>query len=490
MSFILFPTQLFENITSLKNKKVYLIEDPLFFYDKQRITSYNRNKLIYHRATMRKYYDYLLSKKINVTYINYQKNYKDCYKKISKHDIVNIYEPYDKLLVTRLKQHFKESLKIINTPHFLETKEEMISYYKSVKTKKLLQTNFYRWKRKKLNILMTKDNKPKGGKLTYDTENRKAIPKNTKIPKLPKISNKKYIDNATMYIMKLEKSKELKVNKYSSNMVIFPIDFKTAKNWYRKFLKERFHKFGEYQDAFTNNDKGNPVLFHSGASVMFNIGLLTEKWIVEEILKYSKKHKVKINNTEGLLRQIIGWNAFCRMYYVNVPIKKRGYINNNKKLSKKWYDGSTGIEPVDNTIKKAFHYGYLHHIERLMVMLNIMILSEIDYDEIYKWHMEYSLDAYDYLMVYNIYSMGYYDGGLTTTKPYISSGNYIVKMSDYKKGEWSDIWMALYYNFLDKNYKKLKDNPRMGMMLNNYKNKSKKEINEYRKIAKKFINSK
>jgi deoxyribodipyrimidine photolyase-related protein len=120
-------------------------------------------------------------------------------------------------------------------------------------------------------------------------------------------------------------------------------------------------------------------------------------------------------------------------------------------------------------------------------MLNFQILCELDYEEIYQWHMQYSCDAYDQFMIYNIYSMGYADGGTTTTKPYISSSKYILSMSNYEKGEWCDIWDALYYRFLHKNYEILKKNPRMGIMMSNYKKKSKKDMDRYLKISGEFI---
>jgi deoxyribodipyrimidine photolyase-related protein len=120
-------------------------------------------------------------------------------------------------------------------------------------------------------------------------------------------------------------------------------------------------------------------------------------------------------------------------------------------------------------------------------MLNFQILCEISYKEIYRWHMEYSCDSYDQFMIYNVYSMGYADGGKTTTKPYISSSKYILNMSNYEKGEWCNIWDSLYYRFLHKYYDLLKKNPRMGIMLHNYKNKDKKELDNYLKVSEEFI---
>ena len=130
-----------------------------------------------------------------------------------------------------------------------------------------------------------------------------------------------------------------------------------------------------------------------------------------------------------------------------------------------WYQGNTGIEPLDSAIKKAIKLGYNHHIERLMIIANLMNLARIDPKEVYKWFMEYYVDSSDWVMAPNVYGMGLYsDGGIFSTKPYICGSSYILKMSDYKKGEWTDIVDGLYWKFIDENREKLKRNPRIGIM--------------------------
>lgn len=135
---------------------------------------------------------------------------------------------------------------------------------------------------------------------------------------------------------------------------------------------------------------------------------------------------------------------------------KKNYFGNNKKLTKKWYDGTTGILPVDNCIKNAFETGYLHHIERLMIIGNFMNLYGIQPKEGFRWFMEFSCDSYLWVMNQNVYDMVFFvTGGKTMRRPYISSSNYIIKMSDYKKNHWCDVWDDLYHNFLIKNKTKL-----------------------------------
>jgi deoxyribodipyrimidine photolyase-related protein len=134
-------------------------------------------------------------------------------------------------------------------------------------------------------------------------------------------------------------------------------------------------------------------------------------------------------------------------------------------MNKSWYEGKTGILPLDHVISKAIKYGWNHHIERLMIIANIMNLARISPGEVYSWFMEFYVDSYDWVMVPNVYGMGLFsDGGLFSTKPYICASSYILKMSDYEKGHWTDIVDGLYWKFIDYNREKLKVNPRIGIM--------------------------
>ena len=160
---------------------------------------------------------------------------------------------------------------------------------------------------------------------------------------------------------------------------------------------------------------------------------------------YDNQSQARLASVEGFVRQIIGWREFMRAVYVKdgTTQRKDNFWDNNRALSSRWYEGTLGISPVDDAIKKAQKYAYNHHIERLMLLGNLMLLSEIHPDEVYRWFMEMFIDAYDWVMVPNVYGMSQYaDGGLFTTKPYISSSNYVRKMSDYKKGAGAILGMV------------------------------------------------
>ena len=178
-----------------------------------------------------------------------------------------------------------------------------------------------------------------------------------------------------------------------------------------------------------------------------------------------------MNSCEGFIRQIIGWREFIRGVYIAVGSKERvkNFWKFKRKIPSSFYSGDTGIEPIDDTIKKINESAYANHIERLMIIGNFMLLCEFDPDEVYRWFMEMFIDSYDWVMVPNVYGMSQFsDAGMMSTKPYISSSNYILKMSNYKKGDWCKIWDSLFWNFMDKQRRFFVKNPRMRMLISSF----------------------
>ena len=217
---------------------------------------------------------------------------------------------------------------------------------------------------------------------------------------------------------------------------------------------------------------------------------MTPDFILEKVLDFSKSNDIPLNSLEGFIRQIIGWREFMRGLYISKGVFSRNlnFWNFNKKIPKSFYSAETGILPVDDTINKINNTSYCHHIERLMIIGNIMLLCEFDPDEVHKWFMELFIDAYDWVMVPNVYGMSQFaDGGLFSTKPYISSSNYIIKMSNYKRGEWSSIWDGLFWRFMDKHREKLKNNPRLNMLIKNFDKMDNIKRNNHLIIAEKFL---
>lgn len=506
--FLIFPTDLYLDIMHYidKNKKydILLIEE-ITYFDRS-ITStlnnisllFNPLKPIYHRATMRSYWDKILNKiknkDIKIKYIEFYKNWIDYVNYlIDQYDEIQLFDPVDQILENKIKKHLHINNRIsyttFNSPRFYLTRDEIESYDGALRNQ-----SFYNWVRRTKNILMDQDARPISGKMSLDTENRmrpyKGIEHDIKIDKtFYKQDTKKYIDEAVQYIVKNIPYKNISIDskcteeqyigaKTLSDLgleLLFPITHRESMGVLKDFFKFKINFFGDYQDIILNSD--HSILFHSGISPMLNIGLITPDTVIRMALNYydglsSSEKKKELHNIEGFIRQIIGWREFCRMMYElhYDEIVGKNYFNQNVILDKKWYDADTGIPPVDKCIKKAFKYGYIHHIERLMVMGNIMCLMQITPVDTYKWFMEFSLDSYDWVMCYNVYCMATYSTGNFVTKPYISSSNYIIRMSNYKgDGKWDVEWGRLFWNFLKKHKKKIKKIPRLAMLLKNIK---------------------
>ena len=204
---------------------------------------------------------------------------------------------------------------------------------------------------------------------------------------------------------------------------------------------------------------------------MLNVGLLTPAYVIDHALAYASANEIPINSLEGFIRQILGWREFIRAVYELKGNEERirNYWGFTRTIPASFWKGTTGIAPIDSTIKKILETGYCHHIERLMVLGNFMLLCEFDPDEVYRWFMEMFIDAYDWVMVPNVYGMSQFaDGGLMSTKPYISGSNYLMKMSDYSKGDWQAVWDALFWRFMHVHRDFFLQNPRLGMLIKTF----------------------
>ena len=464
---IIFPHQLFEqNILVSKCDTIYLIEEWLYF--KQ--FNFHKQKIAFHRASMKFYENYLRSKKIKVIYIDSFNKLADVRKLIPflKTNGVNALEYIDTTDYW-LEQRISKACKAHNveiyknhTPLFLNSTEENAVYFSD--KKRIFQTDFYKHQRISRNILLEKQQKPFGGKWTYDDENRLKYPKG-KIP--PKIN---FLNPNTFYSEALSYTQKYFPDNYGNlnSNFIYPTTYAESKSWLNNFFKTRFSEFGVYEDAILSNEN---ILHHSVLSPVMNAGLLTPQFIIDEALRYAGNHEIPLNSLEGFIRQIIGWREFIRAVYELKGSEERtkNYWGFTRKIPPAFWNGTTGIEPLDITIKKVLETGYCHHIERLMVLGNFMLLCEFDPDEVYLWFMELFIDAYDWVMVPNVYGMSQFaDGGLMATKPYISGSNYLMKMSDYKKGEWQKVWDGLFWRFMHTHRDFFLQNPRLGMLVRSY----------------------
>jgi deoxyribodipyrimidine photolyase-related protein len=502
---LVYPVSLFKNNALLDIvDHIYIIEDPIYFTK----FNFHKMKLILHRATCKYYYDYLnkiTNKKIY--YIDHNKVSNKFYQDLftTKYNNIHLYDPIDHNLIDKLYKYldFNKStiseLNIYDSPAFPESLDDIYNYLsnnpKKNKSKIINYTHdssFYRWQRRRMNILM-KNDKPLYDKWSFDKENRSPFNSTYIEPKLPKYQNSKYIKEAYNYINRYFK------NNFGSNNLdnfLYPITHDDAKKLLNDFIKNKLKTFGKYEDAIS---KDILIGSHSFLSSSMNIGLITADEIINAILKVFDSKL--INSIEAFIRQIIGWRSYMRMIYEihGRDIIKMNALKHNYKINDKWFNGTTKIEPIDHTIKKVYNYAYFHHIERLMLMGNFTLLTKLDPYDTYKWYMIVSIDSYDWVMLPNVYGMIKY---ATTsfkimTKPYFSSSNYLKKMSDFKdsmvtidnnKLSWMEIWNSLYYNFINDNYQLVRANYGTANMAIIWNKKSASDKKKILDLAKLYFN--
>ena len=483
---LIYPNQLFPNHPGIsRNRRSILIEEPLFFGDEKYPVNYHKKKIALHHMSMRRYLSERLKDGYEIELVNYSdlkiKNHTEWIIKRFGIEVMHIIDVNDFELRRRIElasTKLNVSVKWYENPGFMLTQTDVISDFRG--KKRHFMANFYKKQRKRFNILMDPEGKPVGGKWSFDSENRKKLPKGIDIPE--PIENDYSVDEinrSDAFITKYFNSNPGEIDGFN-----YPLDHSQAIKSLDHFLTDKFKLFGPYEDAITQVDS---TLFHTVLTPYLNIGLITPKEVLNRIIDYAEQHDIPINSYEGLIRQIIGWREFIRGIYAEDGVKQRttNFWKFDRNLPSSFYDGTTGIYPIDVTIKKLLNNAYLHHIERLMVMGNILFLLRINPNHVYRWFMELHIDAYDWVMVPNVYGMSQFsDGGLMSTKPYISGSNYILKMSDYKKGDWCEIWDALYWNFINEKRDFFRKNPRTSMMINMYDKKSKEVKTNYSKIEK------
>jgi deoxyribodipyrimidine photolyase-related protein len=483
---IVFPHQLFEKHPALvKTRPVFIIEEFLFF--KQ--YNFHKQKLVFHRASMKAYQNYLQGKGYVVTYIEAIEKIADVrnflpYLKTKGISEIHYCDVTDNFLEKRMTQHANTlniEIKKYDSQLFILDQNQVDEYFSG--KKRFFQTDFYTRQRKHFKILVDEKLQPDGGKWTFDAENRLKYPKGKKAPHVAFPKANEYWAGAVKYVEENFSSNYGEV----STSFIYPTTFVESNAWLTQFFKNRFSEFGEYEDALVKNEN---ILHHSVLTPMLNVGLLTPKDILDRAIAFANENKIPLNSCEGFIRQILGWREFIRGVYEAKGTQERttNYWKFKRKIPKSFWEGTTGIPPIDSTLKKILATGYSHHIERLMVLGNFMLLCEFDPDEVYRWFMELFIDSYDWVMVPNVYGMSQFaDGGLMATKPYISGSNYLMKMSDFEKGDWQPIWDGLFWRFMHTHRDFFLKNPRLGMLVKTFDKMPKAKQDEHIRIANAYL---
>ncbi len=487
---IILPNQLFYNHDFFdRDSEFFLVEEHLFFNQ----YPFHKMKIALHRATMKRFEKHLIELGLKVNYIEAADVLSDIENLVTKlsdqFEHIEYFKPVDEWIYKRINNAIKVNSKSWENPLFLNSEEDNLHFFKPDKHK-FLHGNFYKQQRKRHQILIDKQENPIGGKWSFDEDNRKKIPKGLEIPRTKFSEKDKFWEEAFDYTSQNFSSN---LGELNANYLI-PNSPLKSEEWLEEFLKTKFELFGPYEDAVLKSDS---FLFHSVLSPLINIGLISPKTIIDKTLGFHEKNNIPLNSTEGFIRQIIGWREFVRGIYELKGNKERtlNYWQFNREIPKSFYEGTTGIEPIDDTIKKVLKTGFNHHIERLMILGNFMLLCEFSPNAVYKWFMEMYIDAYDWVMVPNVYGMSQFaDGGIFATKPYISGSNYVLKMSDYKKGDWCKTWDALYWRFISNQEWFFSKNPRLKLMVNAWHKKDpqvqKNLLNKANEFLVKLDNSK
>ena len=353
------------------------------------------------------------------------------YKTITEKEVKNLkyatmYDPLD----NRIRRKFP-NIKWIELHNSFMLRELQLERLRAKFQKNIIHGNFFKEVKKEFGIFEDISSK--------DKENRKKLPRDHKLPI-------RYIDKNNIDIKKkaIEWAESLDQLGSAQELINLPITHKTALTYFKDFVNKKLEYFGVYEDAILEHDA---FIYHSHISFLLNCGLLTPRQVIKLILK----SRAPLNSREGFIRQVLGWREYMRFIYRywGDDLKHRlETLPGNRLDWKKWTTGNTGIYPADVEILKVWQYGWCHHIIRLMIFLNLMKLYKIKPHDIYLWFSRFiSLDAYEWVMVSNIAAMGYFaDKPKFMTREYISSSAYILRMSDYPRGEWCDKWPQVTHN--------------------------------------------
>lgn len=334
--------------------------------------------------------------------------------------------------------------------------------------KALRMEYFYRDMRRKTGLLMQGD-APEGGQWNFDHDNRKAPPKSVAFAGPRQFTP----DTVTQSVIQLVQDR-FGDNFGRATPFWFATDRAQALEAMDHFMRYALPSFGDYQDAMLND---NAFLYHSFLAPYINIGLLSPREVCDAAQAEWQRGHAPINAVEGFIRQIIGWREYVRGIYF---LKGRDYtasnhLGHNRDLPAIYWGAPTRMNCMAKSIQQTRDDAYAHHIQRLMVTGNFALLAGIDPHQLHEWYLSVYADAFEWVEAPNTIGMSQFaDGGVIASKPYVSSGSYINRMSDYCKschyrvkdrtGDRACPFNALYWGFLDRHRDKFAGNPRMAQM--------------------------
>lgn len=378
-------------------------------------------------------------------------------KSISKFSIFEVEDKFFEERILAALRSFGSPVEVLPSPMFLNRRHIFSAYLE--KSRRPFMKTFYEDQRRRMKILM-EGSQPVGGRWSFDEDNRRPLPKDVHPPGLPAVEPTETVESVIEIC-----EAEFSDHPGSAGDFWLPVDRAGARSWLRTFIDERLASFGPYEDAIPARSE---AVFHSVLTPFLNVGLLDPEEVVREVLARAQEANVPLASLEGFVRQVIGWREFIRGIYREFSAQQDvlNHWGHTKKLSGVWYRGKTGVPPLDRALDRVWRRGYLHHIERLMIIGNLMVLLEVDPREAHRWFMEMFIDSSDWVMGPNVYGMALFsDGGIFATKPYICGSNYYRKMSGDKEGEWCAGVDGLYWEFIERHKAQFSRHPRMSMMV-------------------------
>jgi deoxyribodipyrimidine photolyase-related protein len=372
---------------------------------------------------------------------------------------------------------------VLPSPMFVCSREDFAEWIEDRAT--LRMADFYQWQRRRLDILVDPSGRPLGNRWSFDADNRKRLPAKMPVPPLPSFLPDRHVRAVAAQV-------ERRFPDHAGRAATFalPTTRKQAFRWLDDFIDQRFACFGDFEDALSTR---SDHVFHSVLSPLMNIGLLTPREVLDRALAYAVNQEIALNNVEGFVRQIIGWREFMRGMYRHrgAQMASRNFFGHHRQLTADWHRSTTGILPLDAVIAKANRIGWAHHIERLMIAGNLMMLAEIEPRDAYRWFMEMFVDAANWVMVPNVYGMALFaDGGIFTTKPYACGSNYLRRMGDYPLGNWTATMDGLYWRFIKRHRAFFSRQPRSAMLVGNLDRMPAARARDLAQRAEAFLNAK
>ncbi len=362
----------------------------------------------------------------------------------------------------------------------------------------LTMEDHYRRVRRQTGWLMTRTG-PVGGQWNYDPLNRQTYRQYAASgQEQPTVPGREEPDPITREVI-AGVEREFADHPGRARDFWFPVDRAGALRWLDRFVAERLENFGPFEDV---SAQGHPVLYHSVLSPMLNLGLLTPRECVERVLAAHDARRAPINSVEGYVRQVLGWREFINgAYWHRGPgYRDENFLAAERPLPAWFYTGETEMNCLRQAITQALELGWMHHIQRLMIVGNFLLIAGIAPRAALDWYLEMTVDAYDWVMVPNVLGIILHaDGGYVGTKPYAAGAGYIHNMSNYCEGcRYSPLkktgpdacpFNALYWDFHDRHADTLRRNPRVGRVVEAWERRSESERQKVRRSASQFLES-